>query len=49
MKVLYGKKLESTDELNWKELEVKVVAIIMFCLADDVMYHVVDDESPVIV
>ena len=30
----------------WKELEAKAVAVIRLCLTDDVMYHVMDDESP---
>ena len=46
MKVLYGMKSESMKEADWKELEAKVVAVIKLCLADDVMYHVMDDESP---
>ena len=45
MKTLYGKKPESMDELDWKELEVKTMAIIKLFLANDVMYHVMDDES----
>ena len=46
MKALYGTKPESTEEVDWKELETKAVAVIRLCLADDVMYHVMDDESP---
>ena len=46
MKALYGTKLESMEEADWKELEAKAVVVIRLCLADDVMYHVMDNESP---
>ena len=32
--------------MDWKDLEAKVAATIRLCLADDVMYHVMDEESP---
>lgn len=44
-KALKGKKLESIDDIDWKELEANVVAIILLCLADDVMYPIMDEES----
>ena len=47
VKALYGKQPEEMNDMDWKDLEVKVVATIKFCLADDVMYHVMDEESPV--
>ena len=34
------------NDIDCKDLEVKVVATIRLCLADDVMYHVMDEESP---
>ena len=46
VKALYGTKPESMEETDWKELEANAVAVIRLCLADDVMYHVMDDESP---
>ncbi|KAG6675849.1 hypothetical protein I3842_15G125400 [Carya illinoinensis] len=46
VKALYGKQLVGMDDMDWKELEAKAVATIRLCLADDVMYHVMDDESP---
>ena len=46
VKALYGKQPEGMDDLDWKELEAKAVATIRLCLADDVMYHVIDEESP---
>ena len=45
VKTLYGMKLEGMANIDWKELEVKAVATIRFCLGDDVMYHVMDEES----
>lgn len=44
--ILKGKKLESIDDRDWKELEANVVAITLLCLADDVMYPIMDEESP---
>ena len=46
VKALYGTKPESMEEADWKELEAKAVAVIRFCLADDVKYHVINNESP---
>ena len=34
------------DNMDWKDLEAKVATTIRLCLADDVMYHVMDEESP---
>jgi hypothetical protein len=45
VKALYGTKLEGMADIDWKELEAKVVATIWLCLGDDVMYHVMDEES----
>ena len=45
VKVLYGKQPEEMDDMDWKDLEAKVAATIRLCLADDVMYHVMDEES----
>ena len=47
MKALYGKQPKGMDDMDWKDLEAKVAATIRLCLADDVMYHVMDEESPV--
>ena len=46
VKALYGKQLKGMNNMDWKDLEVKVAATIRLCLADDVMYHVMDEESP---
>ena len=49
VKALYGTKPEGMIDIDWKELEVKTMATIRICLGDDVMYHVLDEESPVAV
>jgi hypothetical protein len=46
VKALYEMKLEGTTDIDWKELEAKAVATIQLCLGDDMMYHVMDKESP---
>ena len=45
MKALYEKQPEGMNDMDWKDLEVKTAATIRLCLADDVMYHVMDEES----
>ena len=47
VKALYGTKLEGMANIDWKELEAKAVATSQLCLRDDVMYHIIDEESPV--
>ena len=49
VKALYRLKPEGMSDIDWKELEAKVVATIRLCLRDDVMYHVMDEESPAVV
>jgi hypothetical protein len=49
VKALYGMKPEEMGDIDWKELEAKAVATIWLCLGDDVMYHVMDEESPAVV
>jgi hypothetical protein len=34
------------NDIYWQELKARVVATIRLCLDDDVMYHVMDEESP---
>ena len=46
VKALCGKKLEGMNDINWKDLEAKTVTTIRRCLANDVIYHVMDEESP---
>jgi hypothetical protein len=49
VKALYEMKPEGIADIDWKELEAKAVATIWLCLGDDVMYHVMDEESPAVV
>jgi hypothetical protein len=49
VKALYGTKPKGMADMDWMELEAKVVATSRLCLRDDVMYHVIDKESPVAV
>jgi hypothetical protein len=46
VKALHRTKAEGMEDINHKELEAKAVATIQLCLGDDVMYHVMDEESP---
>ena len=34
------------NDIYWQELKARVVATIRLCVDDDVMYHVMDEESP---
>ena len=45
VKASYGMKPEGMADIDWKEIEAKAVATIWLCLEDDVMYHVMDEES----
>ena len=45
VKALYRKQPKGMDDMDWKDLEAKAEATIRLCLADDVMYHVMDEES----
>jgi hypothetical protein len=45
VKVLYGTKPDVMSDIDWKELEARTVANIRLCLGDDVMFHVMDEES----
>ena len=47
VKALYKKQPKRMNNMDWKDLEAKVEATIRLCLVDDVMYHVMDEESPV--
>ena len=47
VKALYGKarKPEMMTDDEWEELNMKVVSTIRLCLADELMYDVMDDVS----
>jgi hypothetical protein len=49
VKAFYGMQPDGMANIDWKELEAKVVATIWLCLEDDVMYHVMDEETLVTV
>ena len=46
VKALYRKQPEGMNDMDWKDLEAKVAKTIRLYLDDDVMYHVMDEESP---
>ena len=45
MKALTGKQPEGMKDMEWQDSEMRVVLTIRMCLADEVMYHVMDEES----
>ncbi|WJZ90856.1 hypothetical protein VitviT2T_009973 [Vitis vinifera] len=49
VKALYRKQPEGMNDMDWKDLEVKATITIRLCLADDVMYHVMDEESSAVI
>ncbi|KAE8707081.1 hypothetical protein F3Y22_tig00110387pilonHSYRG00804 [Hibiscus syriacus] len=46
LKALRPTKPASMDEEDWEELQQRAVGTIRLCLADEVMYHVMDLSSP---
>jgi len=38
-------KLVGTSDENWEEMDLKATSTIQLCLADEVMYNVVDEET----
>ena len=51
VKALYGraKKLETMTNNEWEELNMKAMSTIQLCLADELMYDVMDDVSTMLV
>ncbi|XP_057951105.1 histone chaperone RTT106-like [Malania oleifera] len=47
VKALDEGQTEGMDETSWKELEAKVVSSIKLCLANDMLYRIMDEDSPV--
>ena len=45
-KTLQGKSAKPTGTLNenWEEIDLKAVSTIQLCLADELMYNVMDEE-----
>ena len=46
VKAVCGKQQEGMNDIDWKDLEAKTMKSIRLCLADDMMYHVMNEESP---
>ena len=46
VKALSGKQLEGMNATDWKVLETRAASTIRMCLVDEVVYHVMDEESP---
>ena len=46
MKALSRKQPKGMNATNWKDLETRVGSTIRMCLVDEVMHHVMDEESP---
>ena len=49
MKTLSGKQSEEMNVAYFKDLEMRTRLTIRMCLVDDVMYHVMDEESPTVI
>ena len=45
VRALTGKQPEKTSDDDWEELQMKVVSTIRLCLADEVLYQVMEEES----
>ena len=45
MKALYEMTIKGMPDIDWKDLEAKAMATIWLFLEDDVMYHLMDEES----
>ena len=43
--MLTGKQLEGTNDTEWKDSETRVASTIKMCLVEEVMCHVMDEES----
>ena len=49
LKVLSVKRPEGMNAMDWKDSEMRAMSTIRMCLADEVMYHVMDEESPTVI
>ena len=47
MKALLGKQPKGMNVTDWKDSETRVESTIKMCLVNEVMYHFMDEESPV--
>ena len=46
VKALTRKQPKGMKDTEWQDLEMSAASIIRMCLDDEVMYHVMDEESP---
>ncbi|GMI75752.1 hypothetical protein HRI_001244500 [Hibiscus trionum] len=46
LKALQSTKPASMEDEDWEELQQRATGTIRLCLADDIMYHVMDLTSP---
>ena len=46
MKGLQETKPAKVDNDVWEDMQVQAAATIRLCLADQVMYHVMDEDTP---
>ncbi|KAL0439173.1 UNVERIFIED_CONTAM: hypothetical protein Slati_2400300 [Sesamum latifolium] len=46
LKALQPHKLASMDDEDWEELQYRAAGTIRLCLANEIMYHVVNLKSP---
>ena len=46
-KTLHGQSLKptGTSDEDWEEMDIKAASTIQLCLADEVMYNVMDEET----
>jgi hypothetical protein len=45
-RALDEKKLAKVDDEKWEEMQAQACATTRLCLADQIMYHVMDESSP---
>ncbi|XP_057983777.1 uncharacterized protein LOC131168408 [Malania oleifera] len=45
VKVVYGVQLDGMNGANWKEMEAKMVPTIRLCMANDVLYNIMEEDS----
>jgi DNA (cytosine-5)-methyltransferase 1 len=45
-RALDKKKPVKVDDDKWEEMQVQACAMMRLCLADQIMYHVMDESSP---
>ena len=46
MRALSEKKPPKVDDDKWEEIQAQACAMIRLCLADQIMYHAMDESSP---